>query len=217
MNQEPNVSDQLREEFRQYMNRYKAELLDEERTGSRGDRRTGSHESSTLGKRSASHNSRAGSKGSVRSLRQLVLRQGLLYMNSFPGSNDDPKNSPLSGLLDTIRYNEDYDDKDCLDYALRQLEYRFEVIDMAADRYVQFLQIPAPFGPACEDFDTEQYINGLKNLPGGEMDFFAESKLGSPRILRATFFHQWREKSMDRYSQRVQATSFVLFTSRTYS
>jgi hypothetical protein len=99
---------------------------------------------------------------SIASLRKIVAQKAEQYWGKHPGDSDQPSNGYLHSKLQQIEdYRWPYTDRDGLEDALRQLIYRFSVM-ADANRFVELLGLPKPYGESCEEFNEWKRTELLK-------------------------------------------------------
>ncbi|KAL8938990.1 MAG: hypothetical protein Q9216_003600 [Gyalolechia sp. 2 TL-2023] len=83
------------------------------------------------------------------------------YLRSYPGrENDDTADDgPLHNAIHWILQDRICDEEK-VEWTLRNIRYRMELQE-TTDRYVEIMQIPAPFDKKCCEFDTRQVKQNL--------------------------------------------------------
>ena len=145
LNRDPSVTEQQREEYLK---------LEAEAKGKKVWRTTPSGRlelvGSVLGKRQRQTSGLYG--GTHEGLRSVVVRQAQEYLESYKGSEDSGPDAAVHGLLGMILEGRANSEED-LERALRMIQYRMNSMS-TADDYLEFMDIPAPSGLPCHDYDT---------------------------------------------------------------
>ncbi|KAI4274448.1 MAG: hypothetical protein LQ337_003929 [Flavoplaca oasis] len=149
-NRDPNVSEELREEYKQLwsVEKKRLEALPVVIMPSAPGEATGS----VLGKRKMS--GRYG--GNVDSLIDTVKVIGAEYLRSYPHGEDSGNSGGLHYNIVRI-INGEEKDQTVVEEQLRHIQYRMEQ-QAAADRYLEMMQIPPPENSSCCDFMTDKAI-----------------------------------------------------------
>ena len=150
-NRDPNVSQELREEYKQLwrVEKKRLQALPAVIMPSAPGEATGS----VLGKRKMS--GRYG--GNVDSLIDTVKVIGADYLRSYPGGEDSGNSGGLHYNIVRIIEGEEKD-QTVVEEQLRHIQFRMEQ-QAAADRYLEMMQIPPPDNLSCCDFITHKAIS----------------------------------------------------------
>ncbi|KAI4120260.1 MAG: hypothetical protein LQ338_007149 [Usnochroma carphineum] len=149
-NRDPNVSDEVREEYR------RLDALDKQKYGDANTFRPNDYVGSTLGKRKTT----GLYGGSVPGLIATVKALGADYVASDAGNEDTAKDGPLHSAIQWIT-----DDKetsvDEIEWALRCIQYRMGQ-QANADRYLKIMELAQPMGKPCCDFDASLVLKTMQ-------------------------------------------------------
>ncbi|KAF2808748.1 uncharacterized protein BDZ99DRAFT_571644 [Mytilinidion resinicola] len=142
-NRDPNVSEELRQE---YLSLEAEEAAQQFRDKKKPPRTPFEPSGGLLGKRKAS--SQYG--GSTEALCTTVKELSIRYLKGHPHIEDSPEGGYHAVLRDII--NGDENDLKTLEAAREFLQFRYQQME-AADRYVEMMALNKPYDQTCVDFD----------------------------------------------------------------